>query len=98
MTTVINLGEIRAERHAVAVATAVLANLAVIQDRLIGYFHADVGNPATDAELGTAGLLCALAEQLELAARTLQQRRLPSVRRDQQRRMRRHLVEPKRPR
>ena len=44
MTTVINLGEIRAERHAAAVVTAVLANLATIQNRLIGYFHVDAGN------------------------------------------------------
>jgi len=72
MTTVINLGAIRAERHAAAVATAVLANLAVIQDRLIGYFHVDSGNPAVDAERGAAGLLYALAEELELAARNLQ--------------------------
>jgi hypothetical protein len=43
----------------------------VIQDRLIGYFHVDAGNPATDIELGAAGLLCALAERLELAAHSL---------------------------
>jgi hypothetical protein len=43
--TVINLGEVRAERDATAVATAVLANLAVIQTRFVGYFHVDLGNP-----------------------------------------------------
>lgn len=69
--SVINFAETRAERHASTIASAVLADLAVIQDRLIGYFHADVGNPATDAELGAAGLLCVLAEQLEVAARNL---------------------------
>ena len=68
----VNLAEIRAERQAASVATAVLADLASIQDRLIGYFHVDAGNPATDAELGAAGLLCVLAERLELAAPTLQ--------------------------
>jgi hypothetical protein len=69
---VINLGEIRAERRAASVATAVLADLAVIRDRLIGFFHVDAGNPATDVELGAAGLLCLLAERLEQAARILQ--------------------------
>jgi hypothetical protein len=69
---VINLADVRAERQAVSVATAVLADLAVIRDRLIGYFHVDAGNPATDTELGAAGLLCVLAEQLALAARSLQ--------------------------
>ena len=68
----INLGEVRAERDAIAVATDVLANLAVIQTRLISYFHVDLGNPATDAELGATGLLYALAEELGAAARTLQ--------------------------
>jgi hypothetical protein len=68
---VINLAEIRAERNAGAIAAAVLADLAMIQDRLIGYFHVEAGNPATDAEMGAAGLLCALAERLELAARSL---------------------------
>jgi hypothetical protein len=48
------------------------ADLTVIQDRLIGYFHADAGNAATDVETGAAGLLCALAERLEVAARSLQ--------------------------
>jgi hypothetical protein len=43
-----------------------------MQDSLIGYFHADPGNTVTDADLGAAGLLCILAERLELAARTLQ--------------------------
>jgi hypothetical protein len=38
---------------------------------LIGYFHVDAGNHATDIELGAAGLLCALAERLEQAARRL---------------------------
>jgi|HubBroStandDraft_4_1064222.scaffolds.fasta_scaffold1031623_1 hypothetical protein len=70
--SVVNLAGLRAERRAAAIATAVLTDLAVIQDRLIGYFHVDAGNPATDAELGAAGLLCVLAERLELAARTLQ--------------------------
>ena len=70
--SVTNLAEIRAERRASSVATAVLADLTIIQDRLIGYFHADAGNPATDIELGAAGLLCALAERLEQAARSLQ--------------------------
>lgn len=70
--SVINLAEIRAERRAEAVATTVLADLAIIQDRLIGYFHIDAGNAATDVEMGAAGLLCALAERLELAARSLQ--------------------------
>lgn len=69
---VINLADIRAERYVSSVATAVLADLAVIQDRLIGYFHTGAGNSATDVELGAAGLLCVLAEQLELAARALQ--------------------------
>jgi hypothetical protein len=68
---VTTLAEIRAKRRAASIATAVLADLAVIQDRLIGYFHVDAGNPATDIELGAAGLLCAIAEQLELAARGL---------------------------
>lgn len=67
-----NLAEIRAERRAASIATAVLADLVIIQDRLIGYFHTDAGNPATDIELGAAGLLCALAERLEQAARSLQ--------------------------
>ena len=66
-----NLAEFRAERRAVSIATAVLADLAIIQDRLIGYFHIDAGNPATDIELGAAGLLYTLAERLELAARSL---------------------------
>jgi hypothetical protein len=70
--SVTNFNEIRAERRAASVTTAVLADLATIQDRLIGYFHADAGNVATDLELGAAGLLCALAERLEQAARTLQ--------------------------
>lgn len=70
--SVISFADIRAERHVASVATTVLADLAIIQDRLIGYFHVDAGNCPTDAELGTAGLLYALAEQLELAARTLQ--------------------------
>ena len=69
---VINLADIRMERHVASVAAAVLADLAIIQDRLIGYFHIDAGNSATDVELGAAGLLCVLAEQLELAARALQ--------------------------
>ena len=69
---VINLADIRMERRAASVAAAVLADLVIIQDRLIGYFHIDAGNPATDVELGAAGLLCVLAEQLELAARALQ--------------------------
>jgi len=68
---VTSLAEIRADRRAASVATAVLADLAVIQDRLIGYFHVDAGNPVTDVELGAAGLLCALAERLEQAARSL---------------------------
>ena len=68
----INLAEIRAERHAACVAAEVLADLAIIQQRLIGYFHVDAGNPATDAELGAAGLLYVIAERLELAARSLQ--------------------------
>ena len=66
--SVISFAEIRAARR---VATAVLADLAVIQDQLIGYFHVDAGNSATDLELGAAGLLCALAEQLDQAARSL---------------------------
>jgi hypothetical protein len=69
--SVICLVDTRAERHAASIATAVLADLAVIQDRLIGYLHVDAGNPATDVELGAAGLLCVLAERLQLAARTL---------------------------
>jgi hypothetical protein len=69
---VIKLAEIRAERHAASIAAAVLADLAIIQDRLIGYFHVDAGNPTTDVEMGAAGLLCLLAERIELAARTLQ--------------------------
>ena len=69
---VVNLAEIRAERQTVSVATDVLADLAIIQDRLIGYFHVDAGNSVTDTELGAAGLLCVLAERLELAARSLQ--------------------------
>jgi hypothetical protein len=69
--SVTTLAEIRAKRRAASIATAMLADLAVIQDRLIGYFHVDAGNPATDIELGAAGLLCAIAEQLELAARGL---------------------------
>lgn len=69
--SVINLAEVRAERHAAAIAASVLADLALIQDRLIGYFHVDAGNAATDSEMGAAGLLCALAERLELAARSL---------------------------
>ena len=69
--SVTSLAEIRAERRATSVATAVLADLAVIQDRLIGYFHVDAGNPVTDVELGAAGLLCALAERLEQAACSL---------------------------
>ena len=72
--TVIELAAIRAERDAASVATAVLADLALIQDRLIGYFHVNTGNPATDAELGAAGLLCLLAERLELAALSLKGR------------------------
>ncbi|MBV9825129.1 MAG: hypothetical protein JO001_05585 [Alphaproteobacteria bacterium] len=68
---VINLAETRAERQASKVARAVLADLAAIQDRLIGYFHVDADNPATDAELGAAGLLYILAERLEVAARNL---------------------------
>jgi hypothetical protein len=68
---VTTLAEIRAQRRAASIATAVLADLGIIQDRLIGYFHVDAGNPATDIELGAAGLLCALAERLELAARSL---------------------------
>ena len=54
--SVVNLAEIRAKRRAASVATAVL--LTIIQDRLIGYFHTDAGNPATDVQLGAAGLLC----------------------------------------
>ena len=69
--SVTSLAAIRAERRAASDATAVLADLAVIQDRLIGYFHVDAGNPVTDIELGVAGLLCALAERLEQAARIL---------------------------
>jgi hypothetical protein len=68
----INLTEIRADRGAASVASAVLADIAIIKDRLIGYFHVNAGNPATDVEMGAAGLLCLLAERLELAARTLQ--------------------------
>ena len=71
--SVTHLGNIRAERNAASVAADVLEDLAVIQDRLIGYFHADAGNVVTDAELGAAGLLCILAERLELAARTLRE-------------------------
>ena len=48
---VINLADIRAERRAASVAAAVLADLTMIYDRLIGYFHTDAGNPATDVEL-----------------------------------------------
>jgi hypothetical protein len=70
--SVTNLAEIRAERRAASIATVVLADLAIIQDRLIGYFHADAGNPATDIELGAAGLLCVLADRLEQTARMLQ--------------------------
>jgi hypothetical protein len=70
--SVIDLAKVRAERRVASVATAVLDDLTVIQDQLIGYFHVDAGNPATDAELGAAGLLCLLAERLELAARRLQ--------------------------
>jgi hypothetical protein len=33
--------------------------------------NVDAGNPGTDVELGAAGLLCALAEQLEQVARSL---------------------------
>jgi hypothetical protein len=69
--SVTNLTQIRAERRAASVATAVLTDLAIIRDRLIGYFHVDAGNHATDIELGAAGLLCALAERLEQAARRL---------------------------
>jgi hypothetical protein len=69
---VTNLADIRAERCAASVATAVLTDLTIIQNRLIGYFHVDAGNPATDIELGAAGLLYALAERLEQAARSLQ--------------------------
>ena len=72
--TVINLGETRAERDVASVATAVLADLALIQDRLIGYFHVNTDNPATDVELGAAALLCLLAERLELAALSLKDR------------------------
>jgi len=72
--SVINLAEIRAERQAASVATAVLAELAIIQEWLIGYYHIDAGNPATDDELGAAGLLCLIAERLELAARNFQDR------------------------
>jgi len=72
--SIINLAEARAERHAAAIATAVLADLAVIQDRLIGFFHNDAGHPVTDVELGAAGLLCLLAERLEQAARILEGR------------------------
>jgi hypothetical protein len=69
--SVINLAEIRAERQAASVATAVLA---IIQGWLIGYFHIDAVNPATDDELGAAGLLCLIAERLELAAHNFQDR------------------------
>jgi len=69
--SVTSLAEIRAVRRATSIATAVLADLAVIQDRLVGYFHVDAGNPVTDVELGAAGLLCALAERLEQAACSL---------------------------
>jgi hypothetical protein len=71
LLSVTNFAEIRTDRRAASVANAVLADLAIIQDRLIGYFHVDAGNPATDIELGAAGLLCALAERLEQAARLL---------------------------
>jgi len=70
--SVVDLAEIRAKRHAETVATAVLADLTIIQDRLIGYFHVGAGNPVTDAQLGAAGLLCLLAERLQQAARVLQ--------------------------
>jgi hypothetical protein len=69
--SVINLAEVRAQRQTASVASTVLADLAIIQDQLIGYFHVEAGNPATDAQLGAAGLLCMLAERLELAARSL---------------------------
>jgi hypothetical protein len=69
--SVVNLAEIRAKRRAASAATAVLADLTIIQDSLIGYFHIDAGNPATDAEMGAAGLLCLMAERLEQAARNL---------------------------
>jgi hypothetical protein len=72
MSTVISLADVRAGRNAAAVATSVLQELVQIQDRLIGYFRVEAGNPASDIELGAAGLLFALAERLELAARTLQ--------------------------
>jgi hypothetical protein len=72
--SVIDLAEIRAERQAASVAIDVLADLAIIQNRLIGYFHSHAGNSATDDQLGAAGLLCLLAERLELAARSLQDR------------------------
>jgi hypothetical protein len=77
--SVIDLAHIRAERQAASVATAVLDDLAIIQDRLIGYFHSDAGNPATDEELGAAGLLCILAERLEQAARSLRGPLRPSL-------------------
>jgi hypothetical protein len=56
-SSVIELAQVRAERHAESLATALVADLAIIQDRPIGYFHLDTGNPATDLELGAAGLL-----------------------------------------
>lgn len=37
--SVVNLADLRPEHRAAAVATAVLVDLAVIQDRLIGYFQ-----------------------------------------------------------
>ena len=49
-----HLGNIRAERNAASIAADVLEDLAVIQDCLIGYFHADAGNVVKDAELGAA--------------------------------------------
>jgi hypothetical protein len=67
----ISLANVGARQHAVSIANTVLADLAIIQERLTGYFHVSAGNPVTDAELGAAGLLCVLAERLELAARTL---------------------------
>lgn len=57
----VNLAQVRAGRQASTVARAVLAGLAIIQDRLIGYFHVGAGNLATDTE----------ADRLEVAARNL---------------------------
>jgi hypothetical protein len=72
MSTIVSLASARAECNAEVVAAMVLQDLVHIQDRLVGYFHTDAGNAATDVELGAAALLFILAERLEAAARTLQ--------------------------